>query len=345
MDVKIDNNLDCFDTEKAWSKIEKQLEDKTDIRRHNYKKISTFSIAVISAVAAVVAIVIMVFKPSDNGTQTLYANNGTSAKELMLPDSSEINLYSNSKLAYNDGKDRNVKLEGSAFFKVKKDGRRFIIEAGDAKVGIDTETMNHICDAIKKVHDMGVKISIVVGGGNFWRGKYGEGMVKTTADYMGMLATVMNGLALQDAIEKRGIEARLQTAIEMRQIAEPFIQRRAERHLEKNRIVIFACGTGHPFFSTDTTAALRAAEMGVDAILVAKTIDGVYTADPIIDKQAKKLDHVTYQEILEKDLKVMDSTAISLCKDNHIPLVVFAMSDAENIIRAVKGENIGTFVD
>lgn len=136
MDVKIDNNLDCFDTEKAWSKIEKQLEDKTDIRRHNYKKISTFSIAVISAVAAVVAIVIMVFKPSDNGTQTLYANNGTSAKELMLPDSSEINLYSNSKLAYNDGKDRNVKLEGSAFFKVKKDGRRFIIETGDAKVEV-----------------------------------------------------------------------------------------------------------------------------------------------------------------------------------------------------------------
>ena len=192
---------------------------------------------------------------------------------------------------------------------------------------------------------MGVKISIVVGGGNFWRGKYGEGMVKTTADYMGMLATVMNGLALQDAIEKRGMQARLQTAIEMRQIAEPFIQRRAERHLDKDRIVIFACGTGHPFFSTDTTAALRAAEMDVDAILVAKTIDGVYTADPKIDKNAKKLDHVSYQEILEKDLKVMDSTAISLCKDNNIPLVVFAMSNPENIIRAVKGENIGTSVD
>ena len=217
--------------------------------------------------------------------------------------------------------------------------------AGDNKVGIDPDTMNGICDAIKKVHDMGVKISIVVGGGNFWRGKYGEGMVKTTADYMGMLATVMNGLALQDAIEKRGMQARLQTAIEMRQIAEPFIQRRAERHLDKDRIVIFACGTGHPFFSTDTTAALRAAEMGVDAILVAKTIDGVYTADPKIDKTAKKLDHVSYQEILEKDLKVMDSTAISLCKDNNIPLVVFAMSNPENIIRAVKGENIGTFVD
>lgn len=216
--------------------------------------------------------------------------------------------------------------------------------AGDGKVGIDSKTMNEICDAIKKVHDMGVKISIVVGGGNFWRGKYGEGMVKTTADYMGMLATVMNGLALQDAIEKRGIPARVQTSIEMRQIAEPFIQRRAERHLEKDRVVIFACGTGHPYFSTDTAAALRAAEMSVDAILVAKTIDGVYSADPKLDPDAKKFDFITYQEILEKDLKVMDSTAFSICKDNHIPLVVFAMSDPENIVRAVKGENIGTFV-
>ena len=217
--------------------------------------------------------------------------------------------------------------------------------AGDRGTGIDAETMDGICNAIKQIHEMGVKVSIVVGGGNFWRGKYGENMVKTTADYMGMLATVMNGLALQDAIEKRGIPARVQTAIEMRQIAEPFIQRRAERHLEKDRVVIFSCGTGHPFFSTDTTAALRAAEMGVDAILVAKTIDGVYTSDPKVDASAKKFDHITYQEILEKNLKVMDSTAISLCKDNHIPLVVFAMNNPENIIRAVKGENIGTYVD
>lgn len=217
--------------------------------------------------------------------------------------------------------------------------------AGDEGTGIDEKTMNDICDSIKKLYDMNVKISIVVGGGNFWRGKYGKNMVKTTADYMGMLATVMNSLALQDAIEKRGIAVRVQTAIEMRQIAEPFIQRKAERHLEKNRVVIFSCGTGHPFFSTDTTAALRAAEMNVDAILVAKTIDGVYNADPKVDKEAKKYDHITYQEILEKDLKVMDSTAISLCKDNNIPLVVFAMSDPENIVRAVKGENIGTYVD
>lgn len=217
--------------------------------------------------------------------------------------------------------------------------------AGDNKTGIDTETLGGICDAVKKIHDMGVEVAIVVGGGNFWRGKYGEQMVRTTADYMGMLATTMNGLAIQDAIEKRGMEARVQTAIEMRQIAEPFIQRRAMRHLDKNRILIFSCGVGSPFFSTDTAAALRAAEIGADVILVAKTIDGVYNADPKIDPNAKKYDHITYQQILEEDLKVMDSTAISLCKDNHIPLEVFAMSDPENIVRAVKGESIGTKVE
>ena len=191
---------------------------------------------------------------------------------------------------------------------------------------------------------MGVQVSIVVGGGNFWRGKYGSKMERTTADYMGMLATIMNGLALQDAIEKIGVPTRVQTAIEMRQIAEPFIQRRAMRHIEKNRINIFAGGTGSPFFSTDTAASLRAAEIKAEVILVAKTIDGVYTADPKIDPNAKKYDKVSYQEVLEKDLKVMDSTAISLCKDNNIPLVVFAMNDPKNIIRAVKGENIGTVV-
>ena len=217
--------------------------------------------------------------------------------------------------------------------------------AGEEKNGIDQKTISAICDAIVKVHELGVDVAIVVGGGNFWRGKYGQGMVRTTADYMGMLATAMNGLALQDAIEKRGIPTRLQTAIEMRQIGEPFVQRRAMRHLEKGRILIFSCGIGSPFFSTDTTAALRAAEIGADVILVAKTIDGVYTADPKVDPNAKKLEHVSYQEILEKDLKVMDSTAISLCKDNNIPLEVFAMSDAENIIKAVKGEKIGTKVD
>ena len=216
--------------------------------------------------------------------------------------------------------------------------------AGDAKFGIDENTMAGICGAVKKLHDMGVQVSIVVGGGNFWRGKYGSKMERTTADYMGMLATIMNGLALQDAIEKIGVPTRVQTAIEMRQIAEPFIQRRAMRHIEKNRINIFAGGTGSPFFSTDTAASLRAAEIKAEVILVAKTIDGVYTADPKIDPNAKKYDKVSYQEVLEKDLKVMDSTAISLCKDNNIPLVVFAMNDPKNIIRAVKGENIGTVV-
>ncbi len=217
--------------------------------------------------------------------------------------------------------------------------------AGDNKTGIDEATINGICDAIKELYDMGVEIAIVVGGGNFWRGKYGPNMVRTTADYMGMLATAMNGLALQDAIEKRGIATRLQTAIEMRQIAEPFTQRRAMRHLEKGRILIFSCGTGSPFFSTDTAAALRAAEIGANVILVAKTIDGVYTADPKTNPDAKKIEHLTYLDILEKDLKVMDSTAISICRDNNIPLVVFAMSNPKNIIKAANEEKIGTKVD
>ena len=217
--------------------------------------------------------------------------------------------------------------------------------AGDKGIGIDWDTMNGICDAIKEIHDEGVEIGIVVGGGNFWRGKYGKGMVKTTADYMGMLATTMNGLALQDALEKRGLQTRVQTAIEMRQIAEPYIGRRALRHLEKGRIVIFSCGTGSPYFSTDTAASLRACEIQANVILVAKTIDGVYNADPKVDPNAKKFDHITYQQIIEEDLKVMDSTSISLCKDNNIPLVVFAMKDPKNIIRATNGEEIGTKVD
>lgn len=216
--------------------------------------------------------------------------------------------------------------------------------AGDNKTGIDVDVLGKICDSIKEIHDLGVQVAIVVGGGNFWRGKYGKDMVKTSADYMGMLATTMNGLALQDAIEKRGIDTRLQTAIEMRQIAEPFIGRRAIRHLEKGRVVIFSCGTGSPYFSTDTAASLRALEIQADVILVAKTIDGVYSADPKVDPNAIKFDNITYKQILEEDLKVMDSTSISLCKDNNMPLVVFAMKDSQNIVRAVKGEKIGTVV-
>ena len=217
--------------------------------------------------------------------------------------------------------------------------------AGNAKTGIDIETLGAICDKVKEVSDLGVQVSIVVGGGNFWRGRRnGEQMEKTTADYMGMLATTMNALALQDALEARGVYTRVQTAIEMREIAEPYIKRKAAKHLERGRIVIFACGTGNPYFTTDTAAALRAAETEADVILLGKNIDGVYSADPKLDSTAVKYDEITYAEVLSKDLKVMDSTATALCKDNNIPLQVFGIADPENIVRAVKGEHIGTIV-
>ena len=218
--------------------------------------------------------------------------------------------------------------------------------AGPDKHGIDPDTISNICEEVKKIIEMGVEVSIVVGGGNFWRGlKNGKKMAdRSTADYMGMLATAMNGLALQDALESKGVYTRLQTAIEMREIAEPFIRRKTEKHLKKGRVVIFACGTGHPYFSTDTAAALRAAETSADIILLAKTIDGVYSADPKVDKSATKYDEMSYQEVLEKNLKVMDSTATALCKDNNIPLLVFAISDPTNIVKAVQGEKIGTIV-
>ena len=217
--------------------------------------------------------------------------------------------------------------------------------AGERKNGVDAETLGKICDKIKEIVDMGVEVSIVVGGGNFWRGRYGHQMERTTSDYMGMLATTINGLALQDALEARGIYTRLQTAIEMRQIAEPYIKRKALKHLERGRIVIFSCGTGNPYFTTDTTAALRAAEIEADVILVAKTIDGVYSADPKVDPNAIKYDKITYLDILNKDLKVMDSTATSLCRDNNIPLLVFGINEPENILKAVMGEKIGTLVE
>ena len=217
--------------------------------------------------------------------------------------------------------------------------------AGEKKTGIDAEVLGRICDEIKKVKELGVEIAIVVGGGNFWRGKYGTEMERTTSDYMGMLATVMNGLALQDALEARGMYTRLQTAIEMRQIAEPYIKRKALKHLERGRIVIFSCGTGNPYFTTDTTAALRAAEIEADVILVAKTIDAVYSADPKIDSNAIRYDKITYLDILNKNLKVMDSTATSLCRDNNIPLIVFGIDKPDNILKAVRGEKIGTLVE
>ena len=216
--------------------------------------------------------------------------------------------------------------------------------AGEQKTGVDVKTVGAICDKIKEVVEMGVQVAIVVGGGNFWRGRNGHQMERTTADYMGMLATAMNGLALQDALEARGIYSRVQTAIEMREIAEPFIQRKAEKHLNKKRVVIFACGTGHPYFTTDTAAVLRAIEVKADIILLGKSIDAVYSADPKTEPNATKYEKISYMQVLEKDLKVMDSTATAMCRDNNMPLLVFGISDPENIVRAIKGEKIGTIV-
>ncbi|MBR3673231.1 MAG: UMP kinase [Clostridia bacterium] len=216
--------------------------------------------------------------------------------------------------------------------------------AGENKTGISPEVLDDITAQVKDLRDLGVEVAIVVGGGNFWRGKNGHNMERTTSDYMGMLATTINALALQDALEAKGMFTRVQTAIEMREIAEPYIKRKAAKHLEKGRIVIFAAGTGNPFFTTDTCAALRAAEIDAEVILVAKTIDGVYSADPKVDPNAVKYDEITYLDILNKDLKVMDSTATSLCKDNNIPLIVFAMSEKGNMVKAVKGEKVGTLV-
>lgn len=210
--------------------------------------------------------------------------------------------------------------------------------------GVNADTLGKICDQIKNVVDLGVEVAIVVGGGNFWRGKYGHQMERTTSDYMGMLATTMNGLALQDSLEARGLTTRLQTAIEMRQIAEPYIRRKSTNHLSKGRVVIFACGTGNPFFTTDTAAALRSAEIEADVILLAKTIDAVYSDDPKINPNAERYDEITYLDILNKDLKVMDSTATSLCKDNQIPLIVFGIDEPENMVKIIKGEKIGTIV-
>lgn len=219
--------------------------------------------------------------------------------------------------------------------------------AGDQGYGIDPETIQSIAQQIKCVHELGVELCLVVGGGNIWRGLSGsaKGMDRANADHMGMLATVINALALQDSLEQIGVYTRVQSAVSMRQFAEPYIRRKAVRHLEKGRVVIFAAGTGNPYFSTDTTAALRAAEMEADAILMAKRgVDGVYDSDPKLNPDAKKFDHLSYLDVLNMGLKVMDSTAASLCKDNNIPLIVFNIDQPGNIERVVKGENIGTFL-
>ncbi|MFD1125954.1 UMP kinase [Lentilactobacillus raoultii] len=220
--------------------------------------------------------------------------------------------------------------------------------AGERGFGINPPVIKDVAKEIKDIFEMGVQIGIVVGGGNMWRGEAGAemGMERAQADYIGMLGTTMNGLALQDNLESLDVPTRVQTSIEMRQIAEPYIRRKAVRHLEKGRVVIFAGGTGNPYFSTDTTAALRAAEIGADAILMAKNgVDGIYTADPRTHKDAKKYETLTYMDILEKGLKVMDSTASSLSMDNHIPLVVFNLNKPGNIRKVVSGDSIGTTVE
>lgn len=218
--------------------------------------------------------------------------------------------------------------------------------AGPASRGLDFEIIGQVCDVIKKCVNAGVEVGVVVGGGNFWRGLKdgGDKMVRVRADHMGMLATAINALAVSDVLEQKGVEVRVQTAIEMRGVAEPYIRANAISHLEQGRVVIFGCGTGNPFFSTDTGAVLRAAEIDADAILLAKNIDGVYSADPKLDPNAVKYDSISYADVLAQNLKVMDSTATALSMDNNIPVLVFALKDPENILRAVMGEKVGTVV-
>ena len=216
--------------------------------------------------------------------------------------------------------------------------------AGAAGHGIDFDTVQRICRPIKEIVEMGVQVGIVVGGGNFWRGRSSGKMDRTRADHMGMLATVINALGVADGLEQLGMEVRVQTAIAMQQVAEPYIRNRAVRHLEKGRVVVFGCGTGNPFFSTDTAAALRAAEIDADVIMKATMVDGVYDSDPKTNPYAVKYDTVSFSDVLSHDLKVMDSTAASLCRDNHLPILVFSIEDERNICRAVCGETVGTLV-
>jgi uridylate kinase len=217
--------------------------------------------------------------------------------------------------------------------------------AGSSGTGFDFDVMSSVADQVIEVAGMGVEIGIIVGGGNIWRGRRGVGMDRTTADHMGMLATVINALAMQDALENKGMQTRVQTAIEMRAIAEPYIRRRAVRHLEKGRVVIFACGTGNPYFSTDTAAALRAAEIEAELILLAKNVDGVYDSDPKSNKDAKKYDRISYIDVIKQGLNVMDTTAVSLCMDNKIPIVCFGLNIKCGIKKVITGESIGTRIN
>lgn len=216
--------------------------------------------------------------------------------------------------------------------------------AGDKKVGLDYDEVTEICESIRDCANLGAQIAIVVGGGNFWRGRSSGKMDRTRADHMGMLATVINSLALADSLEQLGCDVRVQTAIAMQQIAEPYIRSKAVRHLEKGRVIIFGCGTGNPFFSTDTASSLRAAEIDADVILKATLVDGVYDSDPNKNPNAKKYDQVSFTQVLNQQLNVMDMTAFSMCRENNIPVLVFSLSDPHNLVRAINGESVGTLV-
>lgn len=216
--------------------------------------------------------------------------------------------------------------------------------AGEKGSGIDAVMVDYVVDQIKRVTESGVQVGIIVGGGNFWRGRQAQTMDRTAADHIGMLATVMNAIALQDALEAAGVPTRVQTALTITRVAEPYILRKALRHFEKGRVVIFACGTGNPYFSTDTGAALRAAEIHAEVLLLAKNIDGVYDSDPRKNPDAKKLDDITYIDVIQKGLQAMDTTAISLCMENKIPIIAFALHEKDSIVRAVNGEKIGTII-
>ncbi len=216
--------------------------------------------------------------------------------------------------------------------------------AGPSGTGIDNHIVNKVVQQIKVVHDLGIDVAIIIGGGNFWRGRQGVDMDRTTADHMGMLATVINSLALQDALEHGGVPTRVQTALTIERVAEPYILRKALRHIEKGRVVIFACGTGNPYFSTDTGASLRAAEIGADVLLCAKNIDGVYDSDPRKNPSAKKIDEISFMDVIKRGIHVMDTTAVSLCMENDINIVVFGLDEENSIVKAATGEKIGTLV-
>ena len=217
--------------------------------------------------------------------------------------------------------------------------------AGDQKHGINESVVAGVVDQLVKVHEMGVEVALVIGGGNFWRGRQGTNMDRATADHMGMLATVMNSLAMMDALEQRGLPTRVQTALIMTSVAEPYILRKALHHFEKGRIVIMACGTGNPYCSTDTAAAQRACEIQADVLMMAKNIDGIYDSDPRVNPAAKKYDHINYIDVIKKGIKAMDATAATMCMENNIPVLAFALDEEDSLIKAVCGEKIGTVID